>query len=224
MMTQSQERACILPSLDEETAVLVYLAAVIAGGSESEIRSALSTASGAVRVLWVEELLLQTYLFCGFPRALNATREWRRISGLVAASDDEGVVYEAERWLERGLDTCSTVYGKSFERLRENIRDLHPALDSWMIIEGYGKVLGRVGLDLARRELCIIASCAVDGQDRQLHSHLRGALNAGVSAPVVTEVLDLLPLISAGERLQYQALWLRVQGKDSFSASGNSVP
>ena len=28
--------------------------------------------------LWVEELMLQSYLFAGFPRALNAAREWRR--------------------------------------------------------------------------------------------------------------------------------------------------
>ena len=28
---------------------------------------------------WVEELVLQTYLFAGFPRALNAMREWRRV-------------------------------------------------------------------------------------------------------------------------------------------------
>ena len=223
MMTQSPEHDCILTSLDEETQVLVYLAAMVAGGTESEIRAALTTALDCVRAGWVEELLLQTYLFCGFPRALNATREWRRISGLSAAPGDEGVVYDAAAWLERGLDTCATVYGKSFDRLRENIRELHPALDSWMIIEGYGKVLGREGLDLARRELCIIASCAVDAQDRQLHSHLRGALNAGVAAAVVAKVLDMIPLISAEERLQYQALWSRVQGKESSVVHGNSV-
>ena len=62
-----------------------------------------------------------------------------------------------------------------YDRLRENIRHLHPLLDDWMIDEGYGKVLSRPGLDLPRRELCIVAACAATGQDRQLHSHLHGA-------------------------------------------------
>ena len=34
--------------------------------------------------------MLQSYLFAGFPRALNAAREWRRVSGAPAPADDEG--------------------------------------------------------------------------------------------------------------------------------------
>jgi hypothetical protein len=49
-----------------------------------------------------------------------------------------------------------------------------------MIVEGYGKVLGRPGLDAGDvRELCIVALLAVAGRAAQLYSHLRGALNAG---------------------------------------------
>ena len=29
----------------------------------------------------IDELILQSYLFAGFPRALNAARMWRRVSG-----------------------------------------------------------------------------------------------------------------------------------------------
>jgi 4-carboxymuconolactone decarboxylase len=68
-----------------------------------------------------------------------------------------------------------------YDRLRVNIAALHPALDAWMVVEGYGKVLGRPQLDLMRRELCIVAMCAVAKQDRQLQSHLHGALNVGAT-------------------------------------------
>jgi 4-carboxymuconolactone decarboxylase len=64
-----------------------------------------------------------------------------------------------------------------------------------MIVEGYGKVLGRPGLDLARRELCIVAACAASGQNRQLHSHLLGALNAGASAAHVGAALNALEAV-----------------------------
>ena len=203
-----------LETLDAETALLVRLAAVLAGRGEEEVRAALSAVNGVVNPLWVEEVILQTYLFAGFPRALNAAREWRRISGRRAptpAEDDDTLVSD---FAQRGESTCATVYGEFYDRLRVNIRGLHPALDRWMITEGYGKVLGRPLLDLARRELCVIAACAIAGQDRQLHSHLHGALNAGASAGVITAALQVLSqLIGDDDMRRYRGLWARVQGK-----------
>jgi 4-carboxymuconolactone decarboxylase len=110
------------------------------------------------------------------------------------------------------------VYGASYERLRTNIRALHPELDEWMIVEGYGKVLSRPGLDLARRELCIVAACAAAGQERQLHSHLHGAVNAGASAETISAVLDALAgVVQPGELARAVALWKRVGAHSSGS-------
>jgi 4-carboxymuconolactone decarboxylase len=87
-----------------------------------------------------------------------------------------------------------------------------------MIVEGYGKVLSRPGLDLARRELCIVAACAASEQDRQLHSHLHGALNVGVAPNVVTEALDALAgVVSASQMAKSRLLWRRVQGQSESS-------
>ena len=203
-----------IDALDAETAALVRLAAVLAGGSEVEVRTELSAVNGVVNPVWVEEVILQTYLFAGFPRALNAARDWRRISGRSAptpAEDQERAVLDFSR---RGEATCATVYGEFYERLRVNIRGLHPALDRWMITEGYGKVLGRPLLDLARRELCVVAACAIARQDRQLHSHLHGALNAGAAAGVVTAALQVVAsFIDPEDMRRYLGLWARVQGK-----------
>ncbi len=213
-VTRANDDGGMLDLLDAETLLLVRTGALISGGDEPAMRAALSAANGVVRPEWIEELLLQTYLFAGFPRALNATREWRRISGRVAPADDEGERYDETAWTARGEDTCAIVYGPSYEALRRNIRALHPALDAWMIVEGYGKVLGRPQLDLARRELCVVAACAVARQDRQLHSHLRGALNAGASASVVSAALaTIADLLTADDAARYAALWARVQGK-----------
>ncbi|MEO7363075.1 MAG: carboxymuconolactone decarboxylase family protein [Gemmatimonadaceae bacterium] len=200
--------------LDASTVVLVRLAAQLAGGSEADVRVALQAAAQSVNAFWVEEVILQTYLFAGFPRSLNGAREWRRISGRTAPLLDEGERFDGEGWRTRGEATCETVYGRFYKQLRANIRDLHPALDSWMIVEGYGKVLSRPQLELWRRELCIVAACAIGRQDRQLHSHLYGSLHAGASAAQVTAALDALTdLVSAADMARYNALWSRVQGK-----------
>jgi|tagenome__1003787_1003787.scaffolds.fasta_scaffold20861843_1 4-carboxymuconolactone decarboxylase len=215
-MTTPARREAILDVLDDATRRLVRAAAVIAAGDELAIRAALADASEAVRTEWVEELILQSYLFCGFPRSLNAMREWRRLTGKAVASDvDDG---DAAEWRRRGEETCQLVYGEMYERLRVNIRGLHPELDEWMIVEGYGKVLSRPGLDLGRRELCIVAACAASGQDRQLHSHLHGARNVGVAAEVVTEAVDALAGVVTESRMAtIRLLWRRVQSQPDVS-------
>jgi 4-carboxymuconolactone decarboxylase len=163
----------------------------------------------------VEELVLQSYLFAGFPRGLTAAREWRRVSGREAPASDEGADYaNIEAWRKRGEETCSAVYATRYPALRANVRVLHPALEAWMIVEGYGKVLSRPGLDLQRRELCVIASCAAARQDRQLHSHLHGALNVGV-APAVIEaaIIAIADILGEEDARKVRLLWARVLGK-----------
>jgi 4-carboxymuconolactone decarboxylase len=215
-MTRHVAPAVTLPALDDATRSLVLVSAAICGGSEAESRDALATAFAAgTTPEWIEEILLQCYLFAGFPRALNAMREWRRISGRPApAIDAPSDPANAEQWVTDGERTCAIVYGEFYERLRHNIAGLHLALDRWMITDGYGKVLSRPALDLARRELCVVAACAVQRQDRQLHSHLHGALNAGASAAAVSEALELLRShLSDDDHRRYSLLWRRVRGE-----------
>jgi len=210
-MTVSVEDRHTLHALDDATRELVRLAAMVASGSEQAIRKAMGAAHGRVPPVWVEELLLQSYLFAGFPRALNAMREWRRFESQIASSSSGG---DVEARHADGVATCSAVYGSMYERLRRNIRALHPLLDDWMITEGYGKVLSRPALDLGRRELCIVAACAASDQDRQLHSHLHGALNVGVAPTVIDATLDALIDILGAERSRVVGLlWARVKGK-----------
>lgn len=200
--------------LDDATRVLVQLSAAIAASDEATVRYWLTQAARDTSPVHVEELLLQSYLFCGFPRTLNAAREWRRVSQRLAPTSDESDDLLAGEWRERGEQTCAAVYGAMYEKLRLNVRDLHPALDNWMVVDGYGKVLARPGLDLRRRELCIVAACAAMGQDRQLHSHLRGALNVGVAPGTLDEALDVIAGLIGAERIRSARLLLaRIVGK-----------
>jgi 4-carboxymuconolactone decarboxylase len=171
----------------------------------------MQAAVGRVDPALVEEVVLQSYLFAGFPRALNAARIWRSFVAepLVETTLEEGGL---ESWRERGKRTCAIVYGAAYENLRANIRGLHPLLDDWMITDGYGKVLSRPLMELKLRELCIVAACAASGQQRQLHSHLRGALNAGASAESVEGTLDALAgLIPADRLASYKLLLAHVR-------------
>jgi 4-carboxymuconolactone decarboxylase len=195
---------------------LVRFAARVASGPEDAMRAgAAECVQAGTPIVWVEEMLLQSYLFCGFPRTLNATREWRRISGSPAPATDAGAVPGGlAEWRAAGEATCGVVYGEFFEKLRHNIVALHPALDDWMIAEGYGKILSRPGLVLRIREQCIVAACVASEQDRQLHSHLHGALNAGVASPELRGTLGVLGGVVRPDALKRALLLLdRVLGK-----------
>lgn len=211
----SSPRTTPVPALPADLAALVRLSAVIAAGSEPEIRIACQAALDAdVPTPWVEESILQSYLMAGFPRALNAMREWRKVSGSPAPAHEEIPEPSLWRWRTQGEQTCEIVYGKFYQKLRENITHLHPSLDEWMIVEGYGKILSRPGLELRLREMCIVAACVAMGQDRQLHSHLHGALNAGAAAEEIAGVLGALEgVVPAAHLLRARLLFARVLGK-----------
>lgn len=225
-MTHADRTADTLGALDGPTRCLVRLAAVIGAGSERALRVHLAEAR-ALPVPWVEEVILQSYLFAGFPRTLNAARQWRRISGNRAPlSDDDAdanVPGNTDTWRDRGEQTCAAVYGDMYEKLRVNIAVLHPALEHWMITDGYGKILSRPGLDLVRRELCVVAVCALAEQDRQLHSHFHGALNVGATPAQIVGTLDALSdLLDADALLRYRLLWNHVRAAHTEQAQGPS--
>jgi 4-carboxymuconolactone decarboxylase len=200
--------------LDPQTRDLVRLAAAVAQGYEPDIRERIGAVrASSVPTSWVEELLLQSVLMVGYPRALTAFGLWRKLGGVPAPKTDAGTEYEQwEAWQAQGEATCSIVYGDNYSKLRDNVRSLHPAMDAWMVVEGYGRTLSRPGLDLMRRELCTVAQTAVLETSRQLHSHLRGSLHAGASFEQIEAVLSIVnPLLSFDEWKRVKELWKTVR-------------
>lgn len=190
---------------------LVDLAAAQAAGDIGGLDAAFERLRAAGRESEVEEAILQSYLFLGFPSAIEAFRRWRA-HGVAAP---EPAAADLEAWIERGEATCATVYGDHYERLRENIARFHPDLDRWMVMEGYGKVLSRPALSLDVREMLIVAMLVVQGESghRQLRSHLQGALNAGVAPADVERTVRRAAAFAQPENLEAAlALWAAVRG------------
>lgn len=178
--------------LDPATRGLVRLALELADGSEARLGERMAAArQGGTPDLWLEELLISSVVFLGFPRALVAMTEFRRLVPAPAAGAEATDYALWPEWRSRGEATCRAVYGKHYDFLRRNVKALHPALEEWMIVDGYGKTLSRPGLDLMRRELASVAMLVAQLAPRQLLAHLRGALNAGATPEQIDEVLGL---------------------------------
>src|SRR5215213_3540054 len=184
---------------------LLRLAASLGTRDASAIRAAMEGARDDADGDAVDEVILQSHLFVGFPDALNALGLWRQVSGRPAPPS---LGEDPAGWEARGERVCARVYGASYDKLRENVRGLHPDVDGWMVAGGYGRVIGRPGLDLATRELCIAALLAVWNVPRQLHSHLRGALNAGALVDEVDAAVEVAcGMIAPGAAAGVRALW-----------------
>src|SRR5207302_11122564 len=196
MEDPARGRSNMSEPLDAATAALVRLAAAVAEGHLPELHERFVAARQAgVPPLWIDELLLQSMLVVGYPLALVAFGVWREVGGAAAAARHaaEPVAHvDWQAWADRGAAVCRDVYGRAYHKLLVNLRALHPALEDLVLVDAYGKVIGRPGLDLKRRELATVAAIAVLGAAQQLHSHLRGALNTGASPEEVDAVLELV--------------------------------
>jgi 4-carboxymuconolactone decarboxylase len=201
-----------MSSVDPRVRRLVRVSAALAAAGPPAEGEALGAALRAARegdAREVEEVLVQSYLFLGYPAALNALARWRALIG-PGPGVRSGSAEECDHRL-RGERVCRTVYGGQYERLRENVRALHPDMERWMVEEGYGRVLGRPGLDLRTRELCIVAQLAVVGAARQLYSHARGALHAGATEAEVEGALELAGQVSTEPaRRRAAGVWTRL--------------
>lgn len=197
---------------------MIRMSAALAARDDRRLRAAMHAAVAAGLAEEAEEVLVQSYLFVGYPIALTALAAWREETGLSAPRPREGTWSE---WLQRGERVLAAVYGGEDQRLRVNVRALHPDLELWMVAEGYGKVLGREGLDLPWRELAIVALLAVMEVPRQLYSHLRGALQVGASEAAIEETLALaMELVTERERKEaVQRVWEQVRQRSPTSAS-----
>lgn len=154
----------------------------------------------------VYETVLQSYLFLGFPRMIEAALVFNEIYGDSENGTEVEKISgdEAEKWYQDGIKLCRKVYGKNYDRLEKRFLAVSPEVFRWMVLEGYGKVLSRPGLSQIERELAEVAALIVDKRERQLLSHVLGSLNVGAPMNLIKTVnRDIRPI--AGDDAYYMA-------------------
>lgn len=190
------------PALEPRVAELVSLSAAVAAADgaavEAQVERALAVGAAPAAVY---ETILQSYLFVGFPRAIEAffaaSRPLaragrgapRRARGKEGAATAPPSGRDVTEWRREGEALCRRVYGRNYEKLVATMRDLSPDLGQWMILEGYGKTLSRPGLDAVTREYSVLAILTVTRMWRQLRSHVIGAVNVGGTRSGVREAI-----------------------------------
>ncbi len=172
--------------------VLVRLVVGIVLGRWETVRSARQEAGpGEPDRVW-REAVLQTHLFAGFPRLVEAWRILDEEGGLGVLDPDE--LEEPDE--DGGRVLFDRIYAGQAQKVRETLTARHPLLARWIAEHAYGRVLARPGLAPHQREILAVVSLAAQGQWLQLESHARGALRSGATSEQLeaglAQVEDLL--------------------------------
>ena len=173
--------------LEVRDQLLAILAGTTATGDLSEVRKAWQALPEEIHEAGLE-VVLQTHLFAGYPRTINALGVIRQEGCSLNASSDA----PAEQWRSDGESLCAEIYAGSYELLRKRVASLHVDLDRWMLEVGYGRVLSRPGASPRQRELAVLAVLGGQNVAPQLMSHLRGALHVGATVDECAVVIELL--------------------------------
>lgn len=137
----------------------------------------------------VYETILQTYLFNGFPAAISGLQSFRKIYGYKIKLNHK--IYDVSDFEKSGLKNVNKVYLKKTSKLLNSFNELSPDIKEWMIIEGYGKVKGRIWIDLKDRELLNVAMLCTNYYKNQLMAHIRGSIFTGNNRADVIEAIEL---------------------------------
>ncbi len=85
----------------------------------------------------------------------------------------------------RGLARLAELDGKNGENTVASMREL----GRYLVEFGFGDIYSRSGLSLRDREFAAVAMLIAMGRDQQVRFHLRAALNVGLTAEELEELI-----------------------------------
>jgi alkylhydroperoxidase/carboxymuconolactone decarboxylase family protein YurZ len=170
-----------------------FLSGAIAGRDDAAARLIMTVAlDDGVKPLTLEEIILQSHLFLGFPAMIETARIFADVCDNHGRSDGLPGAYsekDCRDWNRLGTAKIKRLYGPAFARLVRYINSFSPQILTWMINDGYGQVLSRPGASFQLRELSVVATLTVTGYENQLGAHIRGALNVGVGSSLIKKTM-----------------------------------
>src|ERR671919_520692 len=98
--------------MHDATRALIAMCAAVGARNKAAMASTIDHAAATADPQLAEEALLQSYLFVGYPVALQALSMWRERTGREAPR--HGIRDNARGWRARGEAVCAQVYGGQY--------------------------------------------------------------------------------------------------------------
>lgn len=184
-------------TLTAQEAAIIPIAAFTANGDTEKLSSALAAglASG-LTISQIQEILVQMYAYCGFPRSLTALGTFMNLLSERAKQGIKDPAGEEPKLLPKNADrneigtkiqtdlVGSPVKGPLFE--------FSPAIDSFLKEHLFCDIFSRGVLTDQEREIATISALATLPAPSQLGSHLAISMNTGLTAAQLQEFVSVL--------------------------------
>jgi 4-carboxymuconolactone decarboxylase len=118
----------------------------------------------------------------------------------------------------RGLELMDRILGQERARTtRASFDEISSDFGEYIVEAGFADVYGRDGITLTQRQMINVAVLtAIGGAERQLATHINGALNVGLTPTEIVETIFHVALY-AGHPRAVSALWI---ARDVFADAG----
>lgn len=193
LMAQSMET-----ELTERQQSIIPIAAFAAKGDMEKLSAALNKGlDSGLTISEIKEVLTHIYAYAGFPRSLNGINcfmtvlEDRTAKGIMDAPGKDASPLPADKSsLELGTEIQTRLSG-SF--VKGGAMDFAPTIDYCLKAHLFGDMFGRDNISESDRELVTLSILAsLEGTEGQMKSHLRYALNAGLTENQICSIADVL--------------------------------
>jgi alkylhydroperoxidase/carboxymuconolactone decarboxylase family protein YurZ len=162
------------------------------------------------------EVLIHLSLFLRYPAVLEAlevlshsSRRRLRTVSLGAGGRNKSV---------KGRVLFRAVYGAQTPRVLHNLERLHPGLAKHIMVEAYGRIMSRGGMTLSEREIINVVVLFLQGYEKQLYSHLRGALRSGLPLPVLVDALQYAGTLGNLSARRVVQILKHIDGREAASS------
>jgi 4-carboxymuconolactone decarboxylase len=180
---------------------MIPISALTAIGNMQKLESALSEGLDAgLTVNEIKEILVQTYAYAGFPRALNgintymAVLDKRKKQGITdkigkaatpMPSDFDKTAY--------GNKVRNSLVGRDMSKPTSGYQVFTPIIDQFLVEHLFADIFYRDVLNHQERELVTISIlAAMTGTEAQLKTHLRISMNMGLSKAQLEDFVAVL--------------------------------
>jgi len=177
---------------------IVAVSALTATGDIEKLKIQLNVALDAgLTINEINEVLVQLYAYCGFPRSLNAlgafmnvVEQRKKDKKTDALGRAPSPLPKNKTLLELGTAVQTKLVGQS---VSGGVMSFSPAIDRYLKEHLFGAIFSSDVLTHQQRELVTIAALAsMDGVEAQLQSHITMGMNTGITTSQIVQVFDLI--------------------------------
>jgi 4-carboxymuconolactone decarboxylase len=195
--TQTEEAQ----TLSDRQKAIIPIAAFTAIGNMQELETALNEGLDAgLTINEIKEVLIHTYAYAGFPRALNGITTYmvvldeRKEKGVNDQTGKEATPVPADfDKTAYGHKVRNSLVGKDISKRTSGYPVFTPIIDQFLVEHLFADIFYRDVLSYQERELVTISIlAAMTGTESQLKSHLRIAMKMGLSEAQLDEYVAVL--------------------------------